>query len=392
MPLLAVLLVAGHPARAKRPAAAQTPTLDVSALPRSVFSGVQGPFHVQGIAVDLKNSCIYFSFTTSLLKTDLQGKLIGSVVGMTGHLGCLTTNPADGRIYGSLEYKNDNIGKGILRSLNKSSDEADEQPSAFYIAIFDGSRITRPGMDAETDGVMTTVHLSEVVDDYYGKTTNGGREVEHRFGCSGIDGVAFGPAFGAPKNSKAYLNVAYGVYSDTTRTDNDYQVILSYDVDDWARYEQVLTQQKHHRSGPQAPAHKYFLRTGNTSYGIQNLAYDPSSGQWYAAVYPGKKQAFPNYSIFVIDGAKPAREELLEGFDTPTRGEVLSLSREGLFDKASGIRGWNFESGYTGLCPIGEGYWYISHHDNGKDGKQNSSTLRLYRWTGDAGQPFQPVE
>ena len=54
-------------------------TPELSKLPREVFSGVRGPFHVQGIAVDLKNGYMYFSFTTELLKTDLQGKLIGSV-------------------------------------------------------------------------------------------------------------------------------------------------------------------------------------------------------------------------------------------------------------------------------------------------------------------------
>lgn len=102
--LLSLLLCAHRPAEAKRPAKTQASALpvDPARLPRSIFSGQQGPFHVQGIAVDLKNGYVYFSFTTELLKTDLQGKLIGSVVGMTGHLGCLTTNPADGRIYGSL--------------------------------------------------------------------------------------------------------------------------------------------------------------------------------------------------------------------------------------------------------------------------------------------------
>ena len=207
-------------------------TPELSKLPREVFSGVRGPFHVQGIAVDLKNGYMYFSFTTELLKTDLQGKLIGSVKGMTGHLGCLTVNPEDGRVYGSLEYKNDEIGRGILRQLNKEGNG--ENPSdAFYVAIFDVDKITRPDMDAETDGVMTAVYLKEVVDDYYGTAVNGGREVKHRLGCSGIDGISFGPAFGAPKGSKPYLNVAYGIYGDTTRSDNDYQVILNYDPETW---------------------------------------------------------------------------------------------------------------------------------------------------------------
>ena len=85
--------------------------------PRQIYSGEQGPFHVQGIAVDLDRGYMYFSFTTTLLKTDMQGNLLGSVEGMTGHLGCMTLNPDDGRLYASIEYKHDAIGKGILNKL-----------------------------------------------------------------------------------------------------------------------------------------------------------------------------------------------------------------------------------------------------------------------------------
>ena len=85
--------------------------VDVSKLPRQIYSGEQGPFHVQGIAVDLDRGYMYFSFTTTLLKTDMQGNLLGSVEGMTGHLGCMTLNPDDGRLYASIEYKHDAIGK-----------------------------------------------------------------------------------------------------------------------------------------------------------------------------------------------------------------------------------------------------------------------------------------
>ena len=84
-----------------------------SSLPTSIYTGLQGKYHVQGIAIDKEKGHIYFSFTTRLIKMDLKGNLIGSVEGLTGHLGCLTRNPVDGRIYGSLEYKNDAIGKGI---------------------------------------------------------------------------------------------------------------------------------------------------------------------------------------------------------------------------------------------------------------------------------------
>ena len=71
----------------------------------------------------------------------------------------------------------------------------------------------------------------------------------------------------------------------------------------------------------------------------------------------------------MIDGSKAPRKETLAGFDTPVEGEVLSLVQEGENDPASGIRGWQFEWGTTGLCPIGGGYFYISHQDGGPGGK-----------------------
>ena len=193
--------------------------VDVSKLPRQIYSGEQGPFHVQGIAVDLDRGYMYFSFTTTLLKTDMQGNLLGSVEGMTGHLGCMTLNPDDGRLYASIEYKHDAIGKGIL---NKLEGVRNDEQTGFYVAVFDVDRIDRIGMNAEKDDVMKTVYIKEAVDDYYAKVSNNGQELEHRFGCSGIDGVTFAPAFGQSRDGKKYLYVAYGIYGDTLRTDNDY--------------------------------------------------------------------------------------------------------------------------------------------------------------------------
>ena len=176
---------------------------ELGALPRTIATGDRGPFHVQGIAVDLKRGHIYFSFTTQLLKFDLQGRLIGSVDGLTGHLGCLTMNPDDGRVYGSLEYKDDAIGQGIRSKLTER-DAAEVEASdrtGFYVAIFDVDRITRPGMDAERDRVMTTVYIGEAVADYRAQVTDGGSVREHRFGCSGIDGVTFGPRMGTRRGN-----------------------------------------------------------------------------------------------------------------------------------------------------------------------------------------------
>lgn len=372
------------------------PATDVSQLPRTISTGPQGRFHVQGIAVDLKHGYIYFSFTTRLLKMDFQGNLIGSVNGMTGHLGCLTMNPADGRVYGSLEYKNDAIGKGIQKQLRKETGgtlpvENEAERTGFYVAIFDVDRITRPDMDAEKDRVMTTVFIKEVYDDYLAQVENGGRTVKQRFGCTGFDGITFAPQFDAGgKKRENRLYLAYGIYGDTLRTDNDYQVLLAYDTKDWKQYEQPLSQENLHRSGPASPEHKYFVRTGNTTYGVQNLAYDKASGNFYMAVYKGKKRAYPNYSLFIIDGARSPRKETLQGFDTPTEGEVLSLLQAG--KSANGIYGWDFQWGTTGLCPLGEGYFYISHNERSETTGQESSTVHLYQWTGDLKSPFQIVE
>lgn len=370
------------------PQTADAQEIDVANLPREIYSGEQGAFHVQGIAADLEHGYFYFSFTTSLLKTDLQGNLLGSVVGMTGHLGCMSINPDDGRLYASIEYKHDAIGKGILAKLDGAQND---EATGFYIAIFDLSKIDRIGMNAETDGVMQTVYIKEAVDDYYARVENGGRSFEHRHGCSGIDGVTFAPAFGR-KGGRNYLYVAYGIYGDKERTDNDYQVILAYDVRDWSRYEQPLTPENLHKSGPKKPLHKYFLRTGNTSWGIQNLAYDRSTGNIYAAVYRGKKPSLPNYSLFVIDGSKKPRREQLKGYDPEFRGEVLSLAEQGLYDEASDTWGYNFKWGATGLCPIGDGYFYISHNAVTPDKKHQSSRVKLYRISDTQGEAFRLVD
>lgn len=328
-------------------------------LPDSVFSGYQGKHHVQGVAVDVARGHIYFSFTTRLVKTDLAGNQLGSVEGLTGHLGCLGLNPDNGKVYGSIEYKNDVIGTGI------AGEAAKQWKSKFYIAMFDTEKINRPSMDASE--VMTTTELPEVAADYSSTVRNKGRKVEHRYGCSGIDGIAFAPLPGDPQGKKA-LYVAYGIYADTTRTDNDYQVLTAYDPETFRRQG------------------RYFVYTGNTSWGIQNLCYNAENNTLMAAVYKGIKKGLPNYSLFAIDLARPAVKERLAGFDNKEKGLVLPLADAGLKDEVTGLRGWNFAWGATGLCPVGDGLFYISH--NAKKPEQ-SSTIHLYRWTGDPKSPFE---
>ena len=348
-----------------------------------------GPFksgHVQGIAVDREKGFVYYSFTTLLVKTDLEGNIIGSVKGLLGHLGCLDFNPADGRVYGSLEYKNDAIGKGILSSNDKSHLKL---ANAFYIAIFDVDRINRENMDAEKDGVMTSVYLPTVLEDYLAKVEVDGKTVDHRFCCSGIDGVSFGPKFGKT-DGRRYLTVAYGIYGDNKRPDNDYQVLLQYDIRDWKQYEHPLSQDKMHQHGPKRPNGKYFAFTGNTSYGVQNLEYDEENKIWLMAVYYGHKPFYPNYGIFAVDAkAKPVTQPLM-GVPYQQEGKIVKLAEMGSRHEATGIYGWKKGIGYTGLESLGNGLFYIAHDYS--ENKMQRAEVRLYRFDPSKEKPFTLVE
>ena len=352
-------------------------------LPRKIESGPYKAGHIQGIAVDAEQRYIYYSYTTMLIKTDMQGNSVGTVTGLLGHWGDLGFNNEDGRLYGSLEYKNDAIGQGILR-MEKSSRKLQ---NAFYIAIFDVDKITREGMDAEKDGIMTTVYLPTVLDDYLAEVQTAEGKKEHRLGCSGIDGVTFGPKFGK-RDGKQYLTVGYGVYGDTERSDNDYQVLLQYDVRKWQKYERALSQDDMHQQGPAKPAGQYFVKTGNTTYGVQNLDYDAASHSWMMAVYKGKKKNYPNYTFFAADGAARPVTKALDGVPYIKKAKVVALKAAG---KQQGeIRGWDWGVGSTGMCSLGEGYFYLSHNYKIEAGQ--GSIIRLYRFTGNEKQAFEPVE
>ena len=354
---------------------------DMKKFPREIFSGYHGNCHCQGIALDPVNGYIYYSFTTLLVKTDLDGRLIGTVDGLTGHLGCIDFCEADGRVYGSLEYKNDVIGNGIRRNLGI----AGNTEAAFYCAIFDVDRIDRIGMSAEKDGIMRTVYLGEVVEDFCATAHVNGEERLHRYGCSGIDGTAFGPLCGSA-DGKEYLHIAYGIYSETNRTDNDYQVILAFDASGWwETYAQPLNQENLHMSGPVCCENKFFVYTGNTNFGIQNLEYDAYTGNYLAAVYCGEKPCFPNLPMYVIDGSIPPRASCHRITGEPIT--ELSLLKAGVGEGE--IFGNNFPHGSTGIYAFGNGYYYFSQPGHNENGQYTA--VHLYKYTGNPQDPFEPV-
>lgn len=326
-----------------------------------IFTGFHGQNHIQGIAVDEKNGYIYYSFTTLLVKSTLEGEIIGSVNGLTGHLGCIDFCKEGSKVYGSLEFKNDSIGKGIRERIGSDIQFDD----AFYIAVFDVDKIDRLNMDAEKDGIMSAVYLKEVVCDFNaaGKNNNG-CTVKHRYGCSGIDGTAFGPLPGSG-SKKEYLFVAYGIYYDSARSDNDNQVILCYEREELIKYALPLSQSSLHKSGPDKPLEKYFVYTGNTNYGVQNLEYDPYTNGYFMAVYTGDKKQFPNYSLFEIDAAVPPVTKKPAGLEETHK--CLTLKKAGLHK--NGIYGWYSDCGTTGLYAKGDGTYLVSESSRTPEGQ-----------------------
>lgn len=294
--------------------------------------------HIQGIAYDAAADCFYGSFTTQFFKVDKDGRPVASIDNINGHIGAMTFDAAKRRVFTSLEFKDDEIGRGIAGSLGEAVYEHDQ--SRFCVTEID--------VDAMT---MALHELPEVKKDY----------LEGNYCCSGIDGVTLAPAFGAKPGSKLYLYVAYGIYGRPERDDNDYNILLCYDPDDIEA----------------GPLHKYFVHTGNTTYGVQNLAYDSFTNMMYLAVYRGSKDKWPNYDIFSVDMGQ-------EPFEAPLEGVPY---HEGNAEQVSFTHGWHFPYGSTGLCPLGDGTYYLSINGRTPDGHQKCDIVR-YKHSNDPETPF----
>ncbi len=341
-------------------------------LPKEIYVE-GGKNHVQGIAFDKAAGRMYFSFTTSFLKTDLEGKVLGSIDRIQGHLGAMTFNPSDRKVYASLECKDDVIGAG-LSSFAKGR-------SMFYIAIIDVDKVTEVGMDSEDNDAFRIVCVKDATRDYH-MTGFADKDYEHFYGCSGIDGVTIAPKLGK-KGGKNYLYVAYGVYGDLSRNDNNHQVLLRYDIGKLNGYAGKVKFGDFYSEGPDKPLDKYFAYTGNTEWGVQNLAYDAQTGKMFMAVYKGRKSIFPNYDIFIFDlAARPLKRQLPGVLYDRTKHPAVGSPEKP-------VPGFYFKYGATGICPVGDGLFYFAEPGRNSETGMQFSRTRLYRWTGDSAKPFE---
>lgn len=318
--------------------------------------------HVQGLAIDEERGFLYYSMTTILVKTDLQGKVLGTMTGFDAHMGDLTVNAETGEVYATLEY---------------------DSQTAWTIGVIDALKLTKKNVDAEKSGLVDTVYLDEITKDYNVDVNGDGKldgddpsAMDHRYGAGGIDGITFGPSF---KTGKAdTLTVAYGIYKNVKRTDNDNQILLQYDISDWDQYRKPLNQKKVAKVGPENPEGKYFITTGNTNWGVQNLVYDPTRKIYVMSAYLGTKKNWPNYGMFAINASAKAT--------TASDGRTfLPLATAGKTDPATGVSGWPVRNPY-GLAVLSDGTWLVNTN-TGKDGARGAVTTR-YVFTMSAENPF----
>ena len=325
-------------------------------VPREVYVE-GGKHHVQGIAYDPDASRMYFSFTDQFLVTDMKGNLLGSVRHIQGHLGAMVFDKESRRVYASLECKDDVIGKGL-------SDFAKGR-SMFYIAIIDVDKVTSIDMDSEDNEAFKIVCVREATKDYHSGF----------YGCSGIDGVTIAPKIGR-KGGKNYLYVAYGIYGDNSRSDNDSQILLRYDMRDLDKYSGKVRFGDFYSEGPSKPLDKYFVFTGNTNWGVQNMTYDKHSGKMFLFVYKGSKEQFTNYDAFSFDlSRKPVKRGLI-GVSYDTSRHVVIGSWE------DPVEGLFFKYGSTGVSPVGDGLFYFSANGKNPSTGKQYCRLGLYRWDG----------
>lgn len=373
-----------------------------------------GNSHLQGICVDDKMEYMYFSYTSALAKVDMKtGKVVGSVGGFGqgsfgtaggAHLGCLAYY--DGKIYGSLEYK--------------------EPGKKFFVAVFDENAITSVGMDVkQMETGVNGILLYEPTSDFrnpLNDTVSGSdgfavneENAGHKYACSGIDGVTFGTMPG-DTSGKIYMFVAYGVYGGSNwsnRYDNNYNVLQVYDPEQFNGPEDtVLRRFTYERGLANTYEESEILRaddtlyvwTGNTSYGAQNIEYDRDTKDIVLYTY-GNTKGWPGKTMYVVDGSKtPVEKEIEVGqsntasdaavraaaiakaetykengaYPTGKHGVLKCICGNNCQEKVwsdTGISamicgGAAPASATTGIASIGNGYYYIA------DG---ATTASLYR-------------
>ena len=347
-----------------------SPLLRVSYLNTGVLP-VRG--HVQGVCADRYGETFYYSMTDALVAQSADGTILGAVTGIDGHLGDVAYNEKDGYVYGSLTFG--------------------EEKS--YIARFDPQKITRFGMSP--DEACSVIYIGTPIEDMrsqggYGsqgqKLSEEWMPLGGKFGLSGtIDACTFGPKFGDDDGNE-YLTVALSVPAYNTeitlssgvtkrpadRYDNDYLVLVQFDVSDWDQY--AVPYSRHETaSGPTVFDHTVFFRYLYHDYAIQNLCYDGYTNTYIATAYDAPDKDVSPFNFYFIDPTVVEEKPLIGNGNE--RGLCVG-SKYGLKHGSEAVRGYDF------YCGLG----FVSTHDGGyyrceytyQDYTNNRSNARLQQY------------
>ena len=200
--------------------------------------------HMQGFTSDGKH--MYWSFTDTVVKTTLKGTVRRCVPVSGGHLGDI--DYFEGKLYASF------MGDAL-------PGHAWNDWTSFKICVF----------DADTLELEKMINLD--ICDYYKSLK--GTDADTR-GFQGVDGVAFGKI---PGTEEWRMFVACALDTGEKYENN---ILLRFTID--GVYET-----------------EYPIKTGNTVFGIQNLDYDATTGEFWFSTYGGGEPFMPKETLYKTD-------------------------------------------------------------------------------------------
>lgn len=203
-------------------------------------------YHLQGFSCDDEKRYMYWSFTDSLVKTNIEGTMISQVHINNGHLG--DVDYYDGKIYASY------LGNAL-------PGKAWDDWSSFYLYVFDASDLR----------LIDKIRLVEC--EKYKEIA--GQENDKRGFCA-VDGVAIGRDL---ESGERKIYVACALVTDERYSN---QIILQLNLD--GNYEK-----------------EFYINTGNTVYGIQNLDFDEETCHFWFTTYGSEKPFQSKNTLFKID-------------------------------------------------------------------------------------------
>ncbi|MCQ2399713.1 MAG: hypothetical protein MJ072_04315, partial [Clostridia bacterium] len=233
-------------------------------------------------------------------------------------------------------------------------------------------------------GVMKTVYVDELFDDYYYVTPDG---KNYKYGVCGLDGCGIGPKFGET-DGKQYITIATDTQNDVTRTDNDYAILLQFDIEEINKVAIPLDFQNPHTVSVK-PAGRYFFYTGNMDYGIQVIEYDEYTKKWFFICYPSSKPNFPKAYTFTVNAEDKPVWQKVKGQLFDEEAYHLVYDKDATLHTATGITYWTFWQANTGFISLGDGTYLVSNSQS--TGSSYSDKVDTWRFTAKQPTGFELV-